>query len=117
MDLPSGAQEQLVELGPRAAFQSLQVAYDPQTLASEISLFDLADTTTLLRDAEQLTAVIVASGIATFEGRYELRSGDALVVAGNDPLSMKIQGASDHATEVAVVTFKSKVDQAVSWVP
>ena len=92
---------------------TLEVEVDPLAVDARTEVFNGADVV-LDRPEEQLLAVVASSGDVVVEDRHRLSAGDAMVLTGDDPLSVTV--STVHGAAV-VIRLNAPNGQSVSWVP
>lgn len=95
----------------------LEVASDAGASAATADVFITGAAVTLERDQREVLVLIVGQGMARVEGRHLLGELDALVLEGDDPLSVSVEREGDAPTSVAMVRLRSTGGRAFGWVP
>ena len=103
-----------VRLRAGGRWEAVAVDVDPEVVTPELSLVDLAGTTQVDRDEDDLVALVVATGSVLVEGRHALLPGDAMVLTGDDPLTVSATGSDGT---LALVRLSSVREPSVGWVP
>lgn len=103
---------------PRSGSNSLlEIATDARAVAATAEVVIAGDPVTLDRDEREVVVMIVGQGRARIEGRHSLGELDALVLEGDDPLSVTVEREGEAPTSVGVVRLRSAGERAIGWVP
>lgn len=103
---------------PRAGSSSvLEVATDAVAVTATAEVVITGEPLTLERDRREVVVLIVGQGCARVEGRHSLGELDALVLEGDDPLSVTLERGGEASTSVGVVRLRSADERDIGWVP
>lgn len=95
----------------------LALNVDPAVVAPFLEVLDLSTPLDLERGPGELLALVVGNGVVLVEERHVLGELDALVLAGDDPLSVDVQQLSDERPCVALVRLSPSGAGSLAWVP
>ncbi|MFI5966423.1 hypothetical protein ACIA8J_30225 [Streptomyces asoensis] len=96
---------------------SVEVAADPLTVAPTVEVLDPGSSPTVARTEGELVVLIAAGGRVLAEDRHLLAHGDALVLAGDEPLDVSVHRTDGSDATIAVVRLAPVTDNALTWVP
>ncbi|MGW1272394.1 hypothetical protein [Streptomyces sp. NPDC002491] len=102
---------------PLPSGATVEVAVDPARVAPAVEILDPRSSPTVVRAESELVVLIASGGRVLVEDRHVLADADALVLAGDDPLSVGVHRFDGADSRVAVIRLAPVVDSAVSWVP
>ncbi len=94
----------------------LQVATDAETTRAEVEVHTVERPLTIHRPATDLVVLLVTRGAALIEHRHRLGELDALVLEGDDPLEVSVQGTT-APPGIAIVRLRPTTDRPLVWVP
>lgn len=103
-----------IALETDSPWAALVVDTDPTAVRPDVSVVTLDGTCRVERPEDDLLALVVTSGSALIEGRHALAPGDAMVLTGEDPLSVDATGTDGT---MILVRLSSSDGSAVAWVP
>lgn len=113
-----GSERQAVSLPARdGSALTVQLTCDPTRVVARTEVMIAGAPATVERDVRELTVLVVGQGRARLEGRHELGALDAMVLEGDDPLTVAVERVGTEPTSVGVVRIRSAVEQPISWVP
>jgi hypothetical protein len=95
----------------------LVLTVDAQAISGTIEMLDLPDPVDLARTPEELLAVVVGRGVALVEGRHVLGELDTVVLAGDDPIDVRLEQISQEPASLAVVRLRPAGVGSLAWVP
>lgn len=95
----------------------LALSVDPDVVTPALEILDLASPAEIERASDELVAFVVGSGVVLIEGRHVLGELDAMVLAGQDPSSVRVQQLSDERPCVALVRLSPSGSGSLAWVP
>lgn len=114
---PSSERQTMNLPGHNGTALALQLDCDPNRVAAETEAMIAGAPTRLERDSHELTVLVVGQGRARLEGRHVLNALDAMVLEGDDPLTLEVERAGDESTSLGVARIRSAGGQPISWVP
>jgi hypothetical protein len=95
----------------------LTLCVDTDVVTPTLEILDLATPVEIERVPDELVAFVVGSGVVLIEGRHVLGELDAMVLAGQDPSSVRVQRLSDERPCVALVRLSPSGFGSLAWVP
>lgn len=95
----------------------LSLSVDPDAIAPRLELLDLGVPASVDRPPDELLAFVVGTGVALVEGRHVLGELDAMVLAGDDPTSVRIEQLSEEAVSMALARLRPCGSGSLAWVP
>ncbi|MFE9171112.1 hypothetical protein ACFYNZ_16570 [Streptomyces kebangsaanensis] len=101
----------------------LEVAADPAVVRPGVEVVDPGAGTTLDRAEGDVVVLVSSGGRLLVEGRHLLADADAMVLAGDDPLSVDVRRPDSADTpgstdaRLAVIRLAPAGDRVLSWVP
>ncbi|GGS13169.1 hypothetical protein GCM10010269_60560 [Streptomyces humidus] len=114
-DLPSETSRRVAAPLPGGA--TVEIVADSLTAAPAVDVLDPSPSLTVVRTEGELMVLIASGGRVLVEDRHLLAEADALVLAGDDPLSVSVHRSDGSDSRVAVVRLTPVADSALSWVP
>lgn len=115
---PDGAVAAGLQLPPSAApWTSAELATDPDAVRPELDLLDVSSRAALQRGAAEVTVLVAVDGDLTVEGRHRMSRLDALVLEGDDPLTVGLEPHEGSAANVLVARVVAPRDGMLRWVP
>jgi hypothetical protein len=96
----------------------LEVRVDPSAVAPEVHRVTVNRGHTLSRDSRELLLFVVTTGEALVEDHHVLREGDAMVLTGDDPLTVAVTPPpASGDVSLVVVRLRSPHGDSIAWVP
>lgn len=111
-----GTLSERVELGRDGEGTLLEVTVDPAAVHPRVEVVELTGRRLIERDERDLLALLVASGNCLVEDRHLLGARDAMVLEGDDPVTVAVVPEGPDLVRLAVVRLGA-TSGPLGWVP
>jgi len=103
-------------LGDNGRQWLLQVSTDIESTRAEVEVHQIEHPMMIQRPRADLLVLLVHQGQALIERRHRLAELDALVLEGDDPLEVSVEGTTVPMS-LSVVRLRPTADRPLAWVP
>lgn len=103
-------------VGGDGTHRLLQVATDAETTRAEVEVHEVGLPLVITRPPTDLLVLLVHRGEALVEDRHRLAELDAMVLEGDDPIEVRVEGTAGPAG-LSVIRLRPTTDRPLAWVP
>lgn len=96
---------------------AVTASVDPAAIVADVRASEPTETVRVVRSAAELVVLVVGAGAVLVEGRHRLAELDALVLAGDELLTVAVEPRPGEAVSLATVRLRPVTGAQLSWVP
>ena len=94
----------------------LQVSTDVETTRAEVEVHEVVLPLVIHRPPTEMLVLLVHRGEALIEDRHRLAELDAMMLEGDDPIEVRVEGTTGPAS-ISVVRLRPTTDRPLARVP